>query len=307
VPAIAKVSRRVVDGVLLLDKPRGLSSNTALQHAKRLYNATKAGHTGTLDPLATGLLPICFGEATKFSSDLLDAPKSYVATIALGVVTDTADAEGEVLERHPVDVQRSEIEAVLEKFRGLIMQVPPMHSALKHEGRPLYKYAREGTTIERAPREVTIYRLQVLGYTEERIDVEVDCSKGTYIRTLAADIGTALGCGAHLSRLRRTRAGTLDLALATTLDALEALDLASRDRLLLPAETLVNALPAVELDAKSSVRLTQGQSISTPQPGPAGPVRVYAASRFIGVATRTADGSLIAKRLLTQAPAQQPE
>jgi tRNA pseudouridine55 synthase len=307
VPDIPKASRRILDGLLLLDKPPGLSSNTALQRAKRLYNATKAGHTGTLDPLATGLLPVCFGEATKFSSDLLDAAKSYRATVALGVVTDTADAEGEVLERHAVDVQRADVEAVLEKFRGVIEQVPPMHSALKHEGRPLYKYAREGTTIERAPREVTIYRLQLLGYAESMIDLDVDCSKGTYIRTLAADIGAALGCGAHLASLRRTRVGALDLAHAVSLEALEVLDLESRDGLLLPPETLVGALPAVELDGATALRLTQGQSVSAPESGAVGPVRVYAACRFLGVATRTEEGSLIPKRLLTQAPAQKPE
>jgi tRNA pseudouridine55 synthase len=307
VPGIAKVSRRILDGVLLLDKPRGLSSNTALQRAKRLYNATKAGHTGTLDPLATGLLPICFGEATKFSQDLLDAPKSYLATIALGVVTDTADAEGQVLERRAVDVQRTDVEAVLERFRGVIEQVPPMHSALKHEGRPLYKYAREGTTIERAPREVTIHRLQLLGCAESTIDVDVDCSKGTYIRTLAADIGAALGCGAHLAALRRTRVGAFDVAQAVGLEALEQMDLTSRDSLLRPPETLVGTLPAVELDGESGLRLTQGQGVSAPETGAAGPVRVYAAGRFLGVATRTDDGLLNPKRLLTQAPAQKRE
>ena len=190
-----KPPRRRIDGVLLLDKPAGMTSNAALQKAKWLLNAAKAGHTGTLDPMATGLLPICFGEATKFAGELLGADKCYAATVRLGVRTDTADAEGRVLETHPVSVTREQVEAVLARFRGDIQQVPPMHSALKRDGRPLYEYARKGIELERAPRAVSIYALNMCNFDADQVNFEVDCSKGTYVRTLAQDIGDALGCG----------------------------------------------------------------------------------------------------------------
>ncbi|MBN8495105.1 MAG: tRNA pseudouridine(55) synthase TruB, partial [Burkholderiales bacterium] len=218
-----RIPRRPVHGVLLLDKPLGLSSNDALQQAKRLYRAEKAGHTGTLDPLATGLLPLCFGAATKFAQVSLDADKRYVATLRLGVTTRGGDAEGEVLERRPVQVDRAAIDAACARFTGRIEQVPPMQSALKHEGRALYDYARAGVEVERAPRSVTVQRIDVLDWQGDVLVLDVQCSKGTYVRTLAEDIGQALGCGATLAALRRTASGPLDLRDAATLEALAAL------------------------------------------------------------------------------------
>src|SRR4051812_47701901 len=202
---------RDVDGVLLLDKPSGISSNAALQSARRLFAARRAGHTGTLDPMATGLLVLCFGEATKFSGALLDADKAYAARVRLGARTSTGDAEGEVIERREVRAGPAQIEAALARFRGGIEQVPPMHSAIKHLGRPLYAYARKGETVERSARRVVIRELVLEGMSGEEIDLRVACSKGTYIRTLAEDIGEALGCGGHLSALRRTAVGPFPL------------------------------------------------------------------------------------------------
>lgn len=290
--------RRALDGVLLLDKPKGLTSNAALQRAKRLFNAAKAGHTGTLDPIATGLLPVCFGEATKFSTDLLESDKTYSATITLGVVTDTADAEGQVLERRSVDTTRELIEEALSRFRGSIEQVPPMHSALKHQGKPLYAYAREGTVIERRAREIVIHRLELVKFEEDRVLIEVDCSKGTYIRTLAEEIGAALGCGGHLSSLRRTRVGALDIADARSLEFLEEIDPAARDALLRPFDTLVGTLPAVNLDEENTRRFGQGQAVAEPGLETPGAVRVYAGTRFLGIGIVTGDGSLAPKRLV---------
>jgi tRNA pseudouridine55 synthase len=293
-----KTPRRAIDGVLLLDKDGALTSNAALQRAKRLYNAAKAGHTGTLDPLATGLLPICFGEATKFSSDLLDADKTYDAVIVLGVVTDTQDAEGQVLARSEVRVDRTEVEAALARLSGAIEQVPPMHSALKHQGRPLYAYARAGVEIERAARRVKIHRLELTEFEGARLRVMVECSKGTYIRTLAHDLGGILGCGAHLAGLRRTRVGSLDLADAVTLEALEGLPQAARDDLLRPVDSLVARLPAAQLDEEGARRFGQGQAVSLPPAAQAGGVRVYAGSRFLGVGTVDAYGTLAPRRLV---------
>lgn len=227
--------------MLLLDKPAGMSSNAALQKAKWLFNAAKAGHTGTLDPMATGLLLLCFGKATKFAGALLDADKAYRATVQLGVTTDTADAEGRVLETRPVEVSQARAQEALARFTGEIEQVPPMYSALKRDGKPLYKYAREGIEVERAPRRVTIHELRLLSWQEDRFDIEVACSKGTYVRTLAADIGAALGCGAHLSALRRTRIGRFDVSDAITLAALEALAPEARDPCMLPVDALTMA------------------------------------------------------------------
>jgi tRNA pseudouridine55 synthase len=246
------------------------------------------------------LLPVCFGEATKFSADLLESDKTYAAVIALGVVTDTADAEGEVLQRSPVAVGRAAVEAALARFRGPIEQVPPMHSALKHRGRPLYAYAREGTAIERAPRAVVIHRLELVQFHAETLEIEVDCSKGTYIRTLAEDIGSELGCGAHLAALRRTRVGALDLADAINLETLEQLEPAARDALLRPLDMLVSTMPKVNLEADGSRRFGQGQAIAMPGTGVPGAVRVYAGARFLGVAMVTADGNLVPKRLVAQ-------
>jgi tRNA pseudouridine55 synthase len=303
-PTPTKTPRRAVDGVLLLDKGNGLTSNAALQRAKRLFSAAKGGHTGTLDPMATGLLPVCFGEATKFSSDLLESDKTYEAIVALGVTTDTADAEGRILQRSPVASSMSDVESALARFRGAIEQVPPMHSALKHQGRPLYSYAREGTSIERAPRSVVIHRLVLVQFADERLTIEVECSKGTYIRTLAEEIGAALGCGAHLAGLRRTRVGALDIADAVNLETLEQLEPVARDALLRPLDSLVAALPAVSLEAGGARRFGQGQSIAGPGFGAPGAVRVYADNRFLGVAKVAADGVLVPARLVAQTPAR---
>ena len=245
-------------GVLLLDKPLGLSSNDALQKAKRLYRAEKAGHTGTLDPLATGLLPLCFGAATKFSQASLDADKAYRATLQLGRTTSTGDAEGQLVRERPVLVSRGQVEAVCAGFVGAITQVPPMHSALKHEGRALYSLARAGIEVERAPRAATIHAIEIVDLTHDRLTLDVRCTKGTYIRTLAEDIGEALGCGAHLAALRRTASGALTLADAHTLDELLALDEVARDALLLPADALVSDWPEVRLGDDDAGRFLSG-------------------------------------------------
>lgn len=253
--------RRALDGVLLLDKGIGLSSNDALIRAKRLFLAQKAGHTGTLDPLASGLLPLCFGEATKFSQDLLEADKTYEATMRLGIRTSTGDAEGEVLEACPVEVGVPEIEAALVRFRGPISQVPPMYSALKRDGKPLYEYARAGQVVERAARDVTIHSLELLGAALPDVTFRVTCSKGTYVRTLAEDIGAALGCGAHLVALRRTGVGALTLDHAVTLEALEQMEAAARDGCLRPVDALLSTFPSVTLGPVETKRFLQGQRL----------------------------------------------
>ena len=259
----ARVQRRPVHGVLLLDKPLGLSSNQALQKAKWLLRAEKAGHTGTLDPLATGVLPLCFGAATKFSGLHLDADKTYEATLQLGVTTTTGDAEGEVIERRAVPaITPEQLEAVRQRFLGRITQVPPMHSALKKDGKALYEYARAGIEVERAPREVEIHALNLalaqVYKAQAAIKIEVTCSKGTYIRTLGEDIGQALGCGGHLTRLRRTATGPFVAAQCTTLPALEALDDHDRLNLLQPAEALLPDHTAVTLAADDAAKFLTG-------------------------------------------------
>ena len=259
----ARVQRRPVHGVLLLDKPLGLSSNQALQKAKWLLRAEKAGHTGTLDPLATGVLPLCFGAATKFSGLHLDADKTYEATLQLGVTTTTGDAEGEVIERRAVPaITPEQLEAVRQRFLGRITQVPPMHSALKKDGKALYEYARAGIEVERAPREVAIHALNLalaqVDQAQAAIKIEVTCSKGTYIRTLGEDIGRALGCGGHLTRLRRTATGPFVAAQCTTLPALEALDDHERLNLLQPAEALLPDHTAVTLAADDAAKFLTG-------------------------------------------------
>ena len=291
-----RAPRRKVDGVLLLDKPQGLSSNTALQIARRLLNAEKAGHTGTLDPMATGLLPLCFGEATKFSSELLDADKSYEATLKLGVTTTTADAEGEVLLTRPVAVTDEMLATALAKFTGQISQVPPMYSALKRDGKPLYEYARAGVELEREARNVVIHKIELLDWQGDEVRIAVDCSKGTYIRTLAEDIGEFLGCGAHLTALRRTRIATITLAGAVTLEQME--NTADRDALLAATESLLGDLPEAHLDAVASDRLLHGQPVSVA--GVSAPrYRTYAADgRFIGLCQLDAQGRLAPKRLI---------
>lgn len=305
-----RASRRALHGILLLDKPRGLSSAAALGRAKRLFNAAKAGHTGTLDPLASGLLPLCFGEATKFATDLLDADKAYEAELQLGTTTTTGDAEGEVLETRPVAVSAAMIEPVLEKFRGPISQVPPMHSALKRDGKPLYEYARAGVTLERAARAVTILQLEQLGFTGSILRIAVACSKGTYVRTLAEDIGAALGCGAHLTALRRTRVGELRIADALTLERLEALEPVARDACLLGLDRLLANLPRVDLTAFEAGRFRHGQRLQRQGADPDGAggtggagiahpqVRVYGPEGLLGLAEQRADGVLAPTRVI---------
>jgi len=249
----------MIDGALLLDKPLGLTSNAALQKAKRLYGAAKAGHAGTLDPLASGLLLVLFGEATKFAGPLLDADKEYLATLKLGQRTSTGDAEGAVLQSREVSFAEDALAAVLERFRGEVEQVPPMHSALKHKGTPLYRLARRGEEVERAPRRVRISLLEVIQHDGERLVLRVVCSKGTYIRVLAEDIGEALGCGAHLGGLRRTASGRFRIEQAATLEALE--DAEERQRRLLSLPALLEDLPRAELGAAEEARLRQGQTL----------------------------------------------
>ena len=257
----------MIDGALLLDKPLGLSSNAALQEAKKLLGAAKAGHAGTLDPLASGLLLVLLGEATKFAGPLLDADKEYVATVKLGERTTTGDAEGAVLQSRKVELR--DLPAVLERFRGEIEQVPPMHSALKHQGQPLYRLARRGQQVERAPRRVRITHLEVLKQDGEQLLLRVRCSKGTYIRVLAQDIGEALGCGAHLSGLRRTGSGRFRVEHAVTLEALQAMGMEQRRSRLVSLSALLDGLPQARLEAADELRLRQGQAlkISGLQPG----------------------------------------
>ncbi|NBB92204.1 MAG: tRNA pseudouridine(55) synthase TruB, partial [Gammaproteobacteria bacterium] len=281
------------NGILLLDKPGEITSNAALGRAKRILGIKKAGHTGTLDPMASGLLVLCFGQATKVAGFLLDADKCYEALVRLGVTTDSEDAEGAVLERKPVPTLGDTcIEAVLERFRGAIEQVPPMHSALKHEGRRLYELARRGETVERPPRPVVIHALEVLERDEETLRLRVSCSKGTYIRSLARDIGQALGCGAHLAGLRRTASAPFDVRDAVTLDALESLTQAQARSLLAPADRALEGLPAVELDDQQSRRIMQGQRLSELRAAHSGRVRIYGPVAFLGVGEMDGEGHL---------------
>lgn len=277
-------NKRPLDGVLLFDKPLQLSSNTALQKVRRLFQAEKAGHTGTLDPLATGLLPICFGEATKFSTGLLDADKSYCALVRLGQTTTTGDAEGEVIRSSEVALDEQQIQAVLRNFTGEIVQVPPMHSALKHQGKPLYEYIRNGVTIEREGRNVTIHELVLERFAGDEMEISVRCSKGTYVRTLAEDIGNALGCGAHLRGLRRTAIAGFRLENAYRWEQLEAMTPAERDACLLPLDCMLQDMPRLELDAVQVTRMAQGQRLGIDSELPDGKVRLYGAGKFIGVA-----------------------
>lgn len=278
-----RIVRRPVDGVLLLDKPSGISSNTALQHARRLYRAEKAGHTGTLDPLASGLLPLCFGEATKFAQHLLDARKRYTATIRFGTTTATGDSEGEVRQTRPVAVTPEALAAALRRFTGRILQTPPAYSALKFEGRPHYEYARAGQEVPREPRAVEIHALRLLSWASPDAVVDVECSKGTYVRVLAEDIGEELACGAHLAALRRTATGGFALGEAVTFATLEALDEAGRDALLASPAVLVAGLPRIDVAAADAARFRQGQPAPVPGADP-GPCAVFAGSEFLGVA-----------------------
>ncbi|WP_042297648.1 tRNA pseudouridine(55) synthase TruB [Paraburkholderia bannensis] len=304
-----KVPRRLLDGVLLLDKPVGLSSNDALIRAKRLYRVKKAGHTGTLDPLASGLLPLCFGEATKFSQDLLEADKTYEATMRLGIRTTTGDAEGEAVETREVTCDEAAVREAMARFLGEIVQVPPMYSALKRDGKPLYEYARAGQTVEREGRQVTILALEMIACALPDVTFRVTCTKGTYVRTLAEDIGETLGCGAHLVMLRRTGVGALTLDHAVTLDALTAMDEPARDTWLQPVDALLSTFPRVTLDAESARRFTHGQRLplnalvlDRNECEAADRVRVYdEAGRLLGVA-KAANGVLAPERLVVSAP-----
>ncbi|GGX85356.1 tRNA pseudouridine synthase B [Litchfieldella qijiaojingensis] len=291
-----------VSGVLLLDKPQGMSSNQVLQRVRRLFQAQKAGHTGTLDPMATGLLPICFGEATKFSSHLLEADKVYRTRARLGEVTDSGDAEGEVVERLPVPpFGEAELRDVLVRFRGEIEQVPPMYSALKHQGRPLYELARQGKTIERAVRRVKVYDTRLLSHDDASFEFEVSCSKGTYIRTLAEDIGRELGCGAHITALRRLKTGPFEADGMHTLETLEALpNQAAREALLLPMDVLVAHLPVITVEDKQACRLLHGQPVCAETNGltPDSLARLYRDEAFLGLATVKAVGEIAPRRLL---------
>lgn len=298
---------RNIDGILLLDKPLSLTSNEALQRVKRLYKAAKAGHTGSLDPLATGLLPLCLGGATKFSAYLLDADKRYRVRVQLGVTTTTADAEGEVLETASTDgIGESDLRSVLARFVGPIEQLPPMYSAVKHQGERLYKLARQGIEVERQPRTVTIHALELCDLALPEFELDVHCSKGTYVRTLAEDIGAALGCGGHVIGLRRTGVGpyTESDSRFVSLDELVTISdqedgLTEMDALLLPLESALGHWPAVRLSEDAAFYLRQGQAVLVPQAPTEGLVRLHDPSqRFIGVGCILDDGKVQPKRLL---------
>ena len=305
-----RAPRRRVDGVLLLDKPLGLSSNAALQRARRLFAAEKAGHTGTLDPLASGLLPLAFGDATKFAQSLLDARKAYRATVRFGTATTTGDAEGGVVRQAPVTFSAADLVAALLRFTGRIRQVPPRHAALKFEGRAYYDYARAGIDIPRAAREIEVESLTLVDWSPPDAVIDIRCSKGTYVRVLAEDLGDALGSCAHLAALRRTGSGPFALDRAVTLDALEAMALPARDALLLPVDAPIADLPRCDVDVTAAAALLQGRAVPLPPPATAGTtpspaphpvdatrVRGYGPDGFLGVLA-AADGWLRPVRLV---------
>jgi tRNA pseudouridine55 synthase len=291
-----RVHGQRVDGILLLDKPRGLSSNAALQQAKRLLDADKAGHTGTLDPMASGLLPLCFGEATKFAQGLLDADKAYVATLRLGITTTTGDAEGEVIEQCAVNLSEAQVQDALSPLVGCIQQQAPRHAALKYRGRNYYEYARAGIDIPRATREVRIDALRLVAWSPPEAVIEVRCGKGTYVRVLAESIGAALGCGAHLSALHRTACGDFDVVDAISIDALATLTPAARAARLLPVDAACATLPVCELDAVQAMALAHGREAQGPASA-TGCYRAYTRGRFLGVVDAE-HGVLRARRLL---------
>ena len=298
-----------IDGVVLLDKPAGMSSQGAVTAVKRAFNADKAGHTGTLDPMATGLLPICLGEATKYSQDLLEADKSYIAQVKFGSRTDTGDAEGQIIEELALpsfadDVAiKAALDALLPKFTGPITQVPPMYSALKRDGKPLYEYARAGIELERAPREITIHAIRWTNVNWPEATLEVSCSKGTYIRVLAEDIGNALGCGAHLVGLRRTEVGHLNLEQSFTMESIQQ-GLQDSSTYILPVDALLQTLPHLTVDEQQAKRLEMGQRVPLNLPSIEALVRIYRATaaphNFIGTADWRS-GVLHPKRLISQA------
>lgn len=320
---MGKRKGRNVNGVLLIDKPQGMSSNDVVQHIRRAYKASKAGHTGALDPLATGLLPVCLGEATKFSQYLLDADKAYFVTAKLGERTDTSDADGEIIETHPVDVSLETINKALEQFKGDIEQVPSMYSALKYEGKPLYYYARKGINIDRAARPIHVYNIDVVSFADNELSLNIHCSKGTYIRTIVDDLGQVLGCGAHVKVLRRTMVGHYDTGKMLTLAEIDdlrpqglprnyetkGLDLSlfkPLDAVLLSMDTPILTLPTVSVNAEMTFKFNRGQAFECPQDVTNGKtVRVYGKSKdgdhetyFLGVATASSDGKLHAKRVV---------
>ena len=295
---------RDIHGVFLLDKPQGMSSNDIMQKVKRIFQANKAGHTGALDPLATGMLPICLGEATKFSQFLLDADKRYLVTAKLGERTDTSDAEGQIVETRDVNVKTPEILTALERFRGDILQVPTMFSALKHNGKPLYEYARQGITVEREARPITIFELNFIEYNAPYLTLEVHCSKGTYIRTLVDDLGEALGCGAHVTMLRRTAVADYPTEKMLDWHALQSLaepqDLSLLDALLLPMDTAVAKLPALTLNESQTQGIGFGQRIKFDNPNRLqGQVRLFSHENcFLGVAVIDENNVIRPQRLV---------
>ncbi|MFN0304809.1 MAG: tRNA pseudouridine(55) synthase TruB [Burkholderiales bacterium] len=296
-----RIVRRAISGVVLLDKPAGLSSSAACQRVKRLYRAESAGHTGTLDPFATGLLPIALGEATKFSSGLLGADKTYETHARLGIRTDTGDLDGAVVAERPTTHDAAALAAALARLAAAVLQVPPMYSALKRDGRPLYEYARAGLVVERAARPMTIHSLDLLSATESALHLRIRCSKGTYIRTLIDDLGEMLGCGAHLTALRRTAIGSIDLGRARALGDIEILGEDALDRLLDPPDSLVGTYPAIALDDTATSKLVLGQTVSTEPPilGKSVLMRAYdPTGKFLGVVQRQDDGRIKPERLV---------
>lgn len=295
----ANRNRDKVDGILLLDKPAGITSNGALQQAKRLLNARKAGHTGSLDPIATGLLPLCFGECTKLSGFLLGADKGYHTTIRLGITTTTGDSEGEVIDRQNVDVDERKIAEILEKFRGPISQIPPMYSAIKQNGQPLYKLARQGIEVERQPRDVEVKRLQGHLQESELLALEMLCSSGFYVRTLATDIGEALGCGAHVESLRRFSVGDFKVSEAITLDQLDSLPMPStRQQSVIPGDRGLSHLPELQLSVDAAYYLCRGQTVRAQKSLESGLVRLYTSTAgFLGLGQVLEDGRVAPKRL----------
>lgn len=304
---MVQVSRdyRDIDGVLILDKPLGVSSNHALQQVRRLLRARKAGHCGSLDPLATGVLPICLGQATKFSSYLLGAHKTYRASCRLGQTTTTGDAEGEVIDSRPVATDLRKVTQVLQRFIGQIEQVPPMYSALKHEGKRLYQLAREGKQVERQPRQVEIRQLKLLSFEADSLEFEVCCSKGTYVRTLAEDIGEALGCGAHLIGLRRTAVDTLLEEHAISIDRLQQIaeqDSEQLEQLLLPVTVALTHFSELRLDADASIDIRHGKHVKLSDSAEAGLYRLVSTEgAFIGLGEVGPGAELVPKRLMNTA------
>ena len=294
---------RNISGIVVLDKANGLSSNAALQEVKRLYEANKAGHAGSLDPLATGVLPVCLGEATKVSQFLLDSDKRYRARIKLGIRTDTGDSEGSIIERNEgISVSRKAVERALTKFKGEVEQVPPMHSAIKMNGVPLYKLARKGITVEREPRLVTLYQICLVEFVNSELELEISCSKGTYIRTIADDLGQELGCGAHVIELRRTQAGVF-----TEKDSISSEELALEkenrgldkiDQFLIPMDRAIQDLPEVNLPSITASHVKNGQAVLVRHLPKNGLVRMYEDEQFIGIGSIDDDGKVAPKRLI---------